>query len=384
VHYRHPKNAQLADEAVQLDPKLTWVYFDMAARDPENPEAGKWISALRAWDPDNATSYLLEADRIAEAHHLQIYRPGITEQTKNDAQWLSAMAHAFAAPKYDSYINEQLNLDREVFRGGHLEQPVQALGIIFALPIPNSVESKQYSQYLLERGQQAEAANHLKEAESDYWAVARFGQRVQAGAKTDFENYEAWSILEPAYQRLQADSEKDGNSDESGLFAYLVTDVQRSRANLMTRRLSGPIYTQYALAVEAASIALIFSIILLAASGGYLLAARAWRRTSDRASRVLTSGLSVPGAIGILASSCTLYLSYRPFAEIFSSYMSSDQTPDLRTLWAFVAFLDLPYYFPVKGVLFSGLLLALAAGLLVVETVRLCKFRLWPQPAVKG
>jgi hypothetical protein len=58
------EGSMLADEAVKMDPSLTWIYSPLADHTRENPETARWIEQLGRWDPDNAVPKLAAADRI--------------------------------------------------------------------------------------------------------------------------------------------------------------------------------------------------------------------------------------------------------------------------------------------------------------------------------
>jgi hypothetical protein len=45
------EGARLAEEAVQLDSSLIWIYAIVATRHPELPEISEWLPKLERWDP---------------------------------------------------------------------------------------------------------------------------------------------------------------------------------------------------------------------------------------------------------------------------------------------------------------------------------------------
>src|SRR5205814_3659419 len=61
------ETSKLADEAVKMDPSLTWIYSSLAVHARQNPEAARWVEQLNQWDPDNAVPKLVIADRIRNA-----------------------------------------------------------------------------------------------------------------------------------------------------------------------------------------------------------------------------------------------------------------------------------------------------------------------------
>lgn len=107
----HSESARLADEAVNLDPNLIWVYaaagtYYVPSFDPRR------LSALEQWDPQNAVPHLIVAERIDLD---QVERAKIPHRVNEEpAAWRDAMAAAFQSPKLDTYVEQQKQLDRRV------------------------------------------------------------------------------------------------------------------------------------------------------------------------------------------------------------------------------------------------------------------------------
>ncbi len=94
---------QDTDHAVAIDPQLTWVYYVLASRDmTENRRSGPtaqsalWSDKLRQWDPQNAVTYLLDAERFAKSLD--------PKKIAQDKLWVEMMTRAVDSPKYDSYF----------------------------------------------------------------------------------------------------------------------------------------------------------------------------------------------------------------------------------------------------------------------------------------
>jgi hypothetical protein len=68
LHLQSPaERKHLADEAVALDPQLTWVHcqLNLPKVDDHNPSIPEWASRPQSWDPANAVPYLMEAQAIS-------------------------------------------------------------------------------------------------------------------------------------------------------------------------------------------------------------------------------------------------------------------------------------------------------------------------------
>lgn len=118
------ESARLADEAVALDPQLTWIYaraIDTRYSTSARQETRDWPDRLVKWDPDNAEAYLVKAGTLRPAGTIAIAYPA--ELAAQDVGWRTAMEKAFAAPRYESYGARRVALDREVLERRGLRQP---------------------------------------------------------------------------------------------------------------------------------------------------------------------------------------------------------------------------------------------------------------------
>ena len=79
LHSPLQEDVAMANQAVALDPSLTWIYWQLAYRHRGYPSPGKtawepafvpvlkdWTAKLEAFDPKNAAPYLLEAETIRD------------------------------------------------------------------------------------------------------------------------------------------------------------------------------------------------------------------------------------------------------------------------------------------------------------------------------
>ena len=99
------------------------------------------------------------------------------------------------------------------------------------------------------------------------------------------------------------------------------------------------------------------------------------RSRSIQLSRLLagriTTLLGCAGVIGLLLSSVTLYLSYRPYAEIIRAYLRDGDSSRLRRLEMFFNYLDYSgfYALPTSLIYFWIGVIALCAVALIFTTV---------------
>ncbi len=219
------ESARLAGEAVGLDANLWWVYAIVAARNPELPEISEWLPRLQSRDPQNALFHLISAEWVSISHaRITQSFPSQERQAKADADpaWQSAMAAAFASPKFDDYLGRLKELDRRVAVRYRFSDPYELLsGEETTLPTYAFADSYRFAESLLQSGKKLEAQGNRKRATEKYWAVARFGQVLDSQGHTDYEHRMGSSLQAGAYRHLENLSEKQGNADEAALFAYL-------------------------------------------------------------------------------------------------------------------------------------------------------------------
>ncbi len=372
-----PDSRRVAEEAVQLNPKLTWVYFVLANRVGSGPEAEAWIHRLEAWDPTNAAPYLLEAGQIAFSRgELDPANMGWLEA---DPRWLQAMESAFAATKYDPYLAMRLDLERAMMRRRGSQSPFRILAAMNSHPLPQIDMMRRYAGRLLRLGQEQEAAGRLDQAAQTYWTVAKFGRLLNSQSYWGIEQSNgAWIQLE-ACERLQALAGKQGNREMRDLLAFQSEQLRQLQMR-QPRTLDWMTLLSWNAAVgQAASLALmIFGTVLLAAGVLWLLGRRRRTATPTGMRRAIQAGGALSAA-GFVLSSLALYLSYRPFAEIFARFAQSSGTADLESLWAFWDLAEVPFtlrdlYSP--EFLKSYFLLGVAGTILLVELARILGSRL--------
>jgi hypothetical protein len=224
------ESARLAEEAVQLDPNLLWVYAVVAVRHPQLAEIREWVPKLESSDPKNALFRLIiaESSDIAQeskASKLPFWESQ-TEFDKNPA-WRSAMAAAFASPKFDDYLDRLRELDARVVRRYGFNDPYEVLsGEEVDLPSYAFGDSQRFAKSVLQAGQDLEAKGDRKGAVEKYWSVARFGQTIDSQGHADSGYDLGLSLQIVAYKQLQKLAEKGGNANEAALFAYLASSFQ--------------------------------------------------------------------------------------------------------------------------------------------------------------
>lgn len=366
------ESARLVARAVQMNPRLIWAYAVVAVRHPEASEVRQWIPALVRWQPHNALFPLIAAasirldDAAAPAEGRRQRTPG--------AEWRQAMASAFAAPKFDDYLDRLQALDRRVVRRYGFNNPQALLaGERGGLPADTSLGVWRYATSVLNAGDRFDARGNWKSAEASYWSVARFGQVMDSQALGDHERWVGTTLQWMAYQRLEKVAARQGNSNEAALFAYLGKKFDPA-TGVTAVALRKSVFGDYIARRNAfvlqfsALMMLMFSLLLISAAVILIVTSRAPGR-SGRKKGGAAIFLALTSAVGLLLSSATVYLTYRPYWYILQNDLlkgSASQNSGLRSFMAAIRkvpgpdsrmVLSLPLYFWASVILAAVALL---------------------------
>lgn len=357
------ESSRLADEAVKMDPGLTWIYAPLADHTRQNPEASHWVEKLNEWDADNAVPKLVVADRIYDETSLRVPFGQLEAILAANPQWREAMAAAFRSRHYDSYFGNMFDLDRDVMPRRGLDQPMAVMAALAIFGFPNLANLQAYEKILLGEGEKLEAAGDLKRASESYWAVVKFAQLMQLRSPTDLEQLVAVRMLAEASARLEPLAQREGATNESAALAIQAEQLSVARQRSREEGFWRDAYEWNAGIVGASSLAMLLAFGLALASGLYLGIRRLRSRTPpDRPLRV-AQGLGVAGATGLLVSSLALFLSYRPYAEMYRHFLTGHGANNIRPMLSFFSF-----WGPSSGVMrfFDSGLLAVSFWYVVI------------------
>jgi len=318
------ESARLADQAVTLDPDLTWIYYSLVSRFRGSPDVDRWIARLEAWDHDNGLPYALDGEQIS--YRRRDSWPGLAqwEALEQETAWRAAMAKAFAAPRYDSYATRRFDLERAWLRRHHLAKPAVVLLSIWSYPVPNLLNVRQYAKLLISKfGHEAEQKGRLQEAVSNYWVVAHFGEKMQLEAPTLIEQLVGANLQDEAYERLIPLLRRTGRAEEAQTVQYAHRQFHQ---RLDALRGKAPLdqssnYYWAALMVDLFA-GLVIAFGLITAAIIIYLIAKHWVRR-EKTGRLyvflIAAGNYVP--ILLFLACLGLYLNYYPYAENFRHYM---------------------------------------------------------------
>ena len=324
-----------AEKAIALDPQLTWISAKVSHATYMDPgyDPHPWIERLKAWDPDNAYPYLLEA-----TENFHWWEPpwskysaatnGLRDALVAESRWRAPMEKAFAAPRVDFYEKQQFALDRQVLQEQGLNRPDKLMAAAWSQLIPDLLEMRLYSEHLLSVGEAAEKSGHTEDALANYWVVARFGQKLGAGEPNDLQAIIAGLLQKDAYEKMLPLLHREGR----------VAEATVVEASLATLREIDPAKPRRVLFSSEASAARSGRIVaasgLLAAVLGIATAVwlisvfvLKWKPQLSRGLNRLTSILCL--APPLLLLSCSfLCVSYYPYARPIWQYSSGRELSD--------------------------------------------------------
>jgi hypothetical protein len=120
-----PESSRLAEEAVHLDPKLTWLYAVVPGQFSSGTQTDLWVRDLQKYDPQNALPYFIIAAKInSELFRTKRIIPRLHDEP---SAWQNAMAAAFQSPKFDNYCSQLKALEHKVVLRYSFDDPSRRL-----------------------------------------------------------------------------------------------------------------------------------------------------------------------------------------------------------------------------------------------------------------
>lgn len=311
----------LVTEAVGRDPKLGWVYAKLAVAHPGDRLAPAWVERFQEYAGNNALAPLLAAREI----RLRTQRAQGKEITP---EWEAQMKAAFAAPEYNDYMRERLDLQRVIMRRYEVGSPISLLAVIFRFNPANDIHL--YADKLILEGNRSGDL-------SKYRAIIAFAQRLYLGASTDLEQNMAKQLLGRTMAILGPKLMAQGHAGEAAQMSFQAAAIQRDTKNAIENG-RGELLSR---SVSVIHLATLFGLISLTGIAGTSVA---WmvgrlRRKSYRGLQGMMSGFSM-----VLASSlATLYVSYRPYEEMYRWFVDGGYVPP-KVLSALAPIVNVPFY----------------------------------------
>jgi hypothetical protein len=333
-----PDRDKFADEAVQWDPNLTWIYSYMLSDYGTTPEQrdsndARWLARLEAWAPNNAAVYAIEAS-YERPHDVRGLNPQADRALLTASpRWLNDINKAFSATDYDSYLSQARTLGRAVLRRDGLDDlgdmPWSRIGVIGAVDF---YDFDLYAKdFLVPAGADFETKGDLKRAEENYTRVTGLAALIQLRGASDSDSLAASDLQLAVDPKLEALYEKTSNSAAAQFVAYQLASSQQTKSRLMARvrqrDWSSYLQPVDAYVVQLSLLAMILSILMIVSCGVNFVVRRLRSgRTAELTGVFFRAG--VFGAILLFVSAITMYFGFSPYVQAFQRFLATPNPPN--------------------------------------------------------
>ncbi len=307
----------------------------MAQRSPANSEVVSAIPPLLAADPQNSLLYIVAAESLTQR--------GSKVDVVSNPSWRDEMAGAFDSSKFDDYSDRVARLTQTVVPRYRLYDPYEVEERNGLQPQILLKNTETYAEFLFDDGGRMDKSAAPSTGRGQYWAVARFGQMLDSQAHTPFEHSIGIRLQSLAYRRLEKSSSLKGDREQAALFTYLAAkfDSVETRGTDPDRESTFGRETalRNAAVVEVSVLMMVVFLVFVAVAGTILIVAN--RRNAGagaRRARPIAVIVLLTSSFGVLFSSVTLYLTYRPYWYIFQTSIATGEgtrTPDLHEFLSF-------------------------------------------------
>jgi hypothetical protein len=341
------ESVRLADEAVRLNPKLIWIWGIVGSRHSDAPGVPGWVRKLEQWDPGNALPYLI----LAECEDIEHAGSGVNSlhPQQPTTAWMDAMAGAFNSERIDDYTDRLRVVDRAVAIRYRLSDPSFILEgeSEHNLPSYAVADSAIYAKLTMAAGDVLEVRGDLKGAIEKYLKVAHFLRLLDS--HTDYSFFVDREMPD-LYRRLGAAYKRLDNGPQSTYFVDLALtatyDLEQGRHNeesAFENRLSVfGVIPWNALVVELSNVAMLASFCLLLITLIIVFTKSKTLKPGGLRMGPVATALGFLGSVGLLISSVTLYVAYRPYAAIYTRFLQTGDTSQLKILREFLEFTRTP------------------------------------------
>ncbi len=382
-HASFEQKASWAEQAVQSDPRLTWLYEFVAMQftsqwsDPKvAARVESWITHLGRFDPGNCTPALLRAQFLQRRapdwpKSLDSHKDADQENLLKQKEWNAAMDRAFRASRHDDYLLNAFLLEREVLtaRGWATPQAFSAIGT--SLGIPGIVQTRYYANLQVYLARNDERAGRLNQAIERYYLVSNFALTLRHSDEL-IGQLMGFALDKTVAPPMKAALEKAGREEEA---AALVIRLQDDPVKAWRNPLSHtalPIWLTVLVHVFGAAVVLAAGLTSLSL---IYVNAKRWIRPAHQGPlfHCMTT-LENYAPLLLFAACLGLYLAYVPYAQNFHYYMTA--TGDLRrveAMWSNVFpfftmqlrswLIGFPLENPLRGYFWWALVLVAVASL---------------------
>jgi tetratricopeptide (TPR) repeat protein len=336
----------LVEKAVALDVSYMWVYGARNHSLGGDPPRQEWLDRLRAADPDNAVPLLLEANAVAEPKVIPHYADKDYAGLANNPQWVALMEKAYAAPKYDSYLQKHFQLIRMAWERDRNLAPEIFLVGMWSHAIPDLRLVRVYGDMQIHEAKKAQAAGDRQEAERLANQVAEFGTRMGDSSGAWLEKLIGMTLSRNALRELAEVYTSEGKTEEARIAASKAAAIDEGFRRL---QYDGPGRQERARALRWEAMLVQGSGILggiagIAALAGILMVELQSRKNGKR-QPIWRRGACFAADYGpatMLVASGAFVVCFLPFQRALaefrvSSYMGEDERRITDALWCLIA-----------------------------------------------
>lgn len=318
-----------AEKAIALDPQFTWISAKVSHATYLFPgyDPHPWIERLKAWDPQNAFPYLLEASASVHSDweirwaKYNAATPELRNALAAEPRWRVPMDKAFAAPRIDFYEAQRFALDRQVLQEQGFNRPDILTVAMWSQPLPSFMETNFYAEIQLKDvGEAAEKAGRPADALAAYQRVARFGELLRAGSSWDLTQLLAAKYRREAYEKILPVLRREGRTEEAAAVEPSLLEAAAFKPRSFAT--SGAAVAERSARIVQLSGFL--AVLLVAVTLAWLVSLSILRRRprlSPALNRLASALCTAPPLL--LLSSLALLLAYYPYARPVAQYASA-------------------------------------------------------------
>lgn len=346
------RTEQLVKQTVALDPSFIWIYGAKYHRRDFYPPQREWLARLEAADPQNAVPIVLEANALAEQKLSTPSNHGFPSEKEfatlaDDPQWMALMQRAFAAPKYDSYLEKHVRLMQTIWnRDPNLPPEIFLVGL-WSHAIPDMRALRAYAQMQLNAADAAVAHGDAKRAEALAQGVLDFGNRMDAASSTSIEKLSAIGIVRMADKQLAKTYTSEGKTEE----AQKVIEESDERDRVVRRRFAqdepGRLARIQAFRREAALVqgAVILGVLSLFSAIVGIVVLELWPQGGRRRMGLLNGMLCIAAdwaPVTVLLATGAFLVGFLPFQRVLadfrvSAFHMADEQKLTDAIWSLIA-----------------------------------------------
>lgn len=319
----------MADQAVQLDPSLTWLYAVVMPRDSwPSPLSDAWLASLRKWDPDNGSVRLLAAEpcygtrQPTAANGWKIWD---LEKDFSEGFCNAQMNAVFAATRFDDYGGKRLALYRTVAARYNLRGPEIAWAVTERTRFLEWFPLREYEFMLEKRGEALEKSGREREAVAIYSEIKQLGQQMRDPQNGVMSEVLGLSLQRSADERLSSTLLGLGDRNaarEVNLELEAVKQLQSHREWISWAAMNS--WSGFALRSSGIAILLVGALFLICLATILLGSGETLRSFRGR---VASWGVDCLPVIFLIAW-VALFTSYRPLALLRDRFIVGQGIPN--------------------------------------------------------